>query len=69
MEHKESIVEQLEKTIYDKEAENKKNSAYNSLNQANDFYNKMLNEGLTKKRGFTLRGIEYSHLYQVKLNT
>ena len=67
MEHKESMVKQLKKTIQDKEAENQNNSTYASLNRANDFYNKMVNEGIIKKRGYTLRGIEDFHP-RVKLN-
>jgi len=69
MEPKESIVTQLEKILKEQEKENSKNETYSSLNRANDFYNKMIDQGITKKRGFTLRGIEDNHLFQIRINS
>lgn len=39
-----------------------------SLSKANDTYNKLLNKGTIKKRGYTLRGIEDSHLLRFSFN-
>jgi chromosome condensin MukBEF complex kleisin-like MukF subunit len=38
------------------------------LVRANDTYNKLVNQGLLKKRGYTLRGIEDAHLFRSKFN-
>lgn len=68
MDPKESIVTQLENILKQKKEENSKNETYSSLNRANDFYNKMIHQGIIKKRGFTLRGIEDNHLFQIRIN-
>ncbi|MBO9572151.1 MAG: hypothetical protein J7497_08080 [Chitinophagaceae bacterium] len=62
MEKKTSSVSELVKVLDDVEKANKDNKDFNNLKQANDFYNKMLSEGIIKKRGNTLRGIEQAHL-------
>ncbi len=38
------------------------------LTKANDAYNNLVNKGLLKKRGYTLRGIEDAHLFRMKFN-
>ena len=68
MTHKESIVEQLKTVIAITEKEVETRRSYIALKEANDFYNKLLENGITQKRGFTLRGIEDSHLFHAKLN-
>lgn len=57
-----SIVSELEKVLRERE-DSKENKANEDLNRANDFYNKMIQDGVMKKRGYTLRGIDDSHLY------
>jgi predicted transcriptional regulator len=34
----------------------------NDLEAANNFYNKLIKDGIIKKRGFTLKGIGEAHL-------
>lgn len=63
MEKKTSSVSELVKALKNAEKANKDNKAFNNLKEANDFYNKMLSEGIIKKRGNTLRGIEQAHLF------
>lgn len=69
MEPKESVVAQLERVLKAQEEQTKKSHGSNSLWRANELYNKLVNNGVIKKRGYTLRGIEDSHLFQVKLNS
>lgn len=69
MEINETIVSQFEQVLKDKKVEKKQSESSKSISRANDLYNKMLDEGLIKKRGYTLRGIEDSHLYQFRLNS
>jgi hypothetical protein len=35
---------------------------------ANEIYNKLVSNGIVKKRGYTLRGIEDIHLLQIRPN-
>ncbi|HWK59136.1 MAG TPA: hypothetical protein VNQ80_17460 [Parapedobacter sp.] len=69
MESKETIVQQLEKAIELTEKEIATQRSYIALREANDLYNKLLEDGVAKRRGFTLRGIEDSHLFHTKLNS
>jgi hypothetical protein len=58
------LSEALEKE--QKEFENgKKNS---SLFAANEYYNKLLESGVIKKRGYTLRDIGNPNMFLIKLN-
>lgn len=50
------------------EVQNKDNKTFIDLSKANDFYNEMIAKGITKKRGYTLRGIEDLHLLNVNYN-
>jgi len=45
-----------------------KSEGFKKLLIANDKYNKLVSDGVLKKRGFTLRGIEDIHLFHVKIN-
>jgi len=38
------------------------------LVKANETYNKLLDKGIIKKRGYTLRGIEDVHLFRFTFN-
>lgn len=38
------------------------------LHKANEKYNKLVADGVIKKRGYTLRDIGEAHLYKVKIN-
>lgn len=58
-----SIVSELEEVLKKSESMAKENKSNNDLSRANDFYNKMVHDGVIKKRGYTLRGIDDSHLY------
>jgi len=69
MESKETIVQQLERAIERTERDIAVERSYIALKEANDLYNKLLENGIAKKRGFTLRGIEDSHLFHTKLNS
>ena len=66
---KETLIQKLQETILERESLMKENESYLALNEANALYNKLVEDGITKKRGFTLRGIEDSHLFQIKLNS
>lgn len=68
MENQISLITQLETILNDLENNVKMDKSLVSLMEANDLYNKLLNEGLIKKRGYSLRGIEDAHLYKTKLN-
>lgn len=60
----ESIFDNFQKIFIDKVSSNKPTN----LIKANDTYNKLLKNGVIKKRGYTLRGIEDIHLLNVKFN-
>lgn len=38
------------------------------LAKANEAYNRLLDKGVIKKRGYTLRGIEDAHLFRFRFN-
>ena len=63
---KDKISEDFKKIFINKEAPKKVGSI--DLLKANEEYNKLVNEGVIKKRGYTLRGIEDVHLFNVSLN-
>lgn len=69
MPKKGTITREFEKAVKKKERELEGDRSYLALKEANDFYNKLLEDGIAKKRGFTLRGIEDSHLFQIRLNS
>ncbi len=60
---KETISDNFQTIFLDKK---KSEIPGSNLSKANDTYNKLLKEGLIKKRGFTLRGIEDAHLFNMK---
>jgi len=69
MENNSSITAKLEKIIHERENEMTGQDGEASLIEANDLYNRLVENGITTKRGYNLRGIEDSHLFRVKLNT
>ena len=68
MENHSNIVSNLKEVIAKEEKRLKVKNNSNRLIAANDFYNKLLEKGLIKKRGYTLRGIEDMHLLRVRPN-
>ena len=68
LEDKKTLITHLEEALKNVEDINKNLESYQSLKQANDLYNKLLDEGVIKKRGYTLRGIEDAHLFNARLN-
>jgi len=60
---KENISDNFQRIFVDKKVPETTGS---SLSKANDAYNKMIKDGIIKKRGYTLRGIEDAHLYTMK---
>jgi hypothetical protein len=42
--------------------------SFKSLSTANEKYNNLLKTGTIKKRGYTLRGIEDTHLLHFRIN-
>lgn len=58
-----SLVTELEDVLKKNEILNKEVAIKQDLVKANDLYNKLLHDGLIKKRGNTLRSIDDSHLY------
>lgn len=68
MENQSDIISKL-KEVFKKEEEKLKAKKTNErLVSANNYYNKLIERGIIKKRGYTLRGIEDTHLLNVKLN-
>jgi len=67
MEEESKLVREFKKVIGKQEGRFKKTEKA-SLSTANNYYNKLIENGVMKKRGFTLRGIEDAHLFNVKLN-
>lgn len=63
---KENISDDFQKIFKGKKVHINKNSA--GLEKANEAYNDLVNKGVIKQRGYTLRGIEDIHLFQVKSN-
>ena len=63
-----SIVSELEEILKSKNIENKDKKAHNNLAKINDRYNQLIKNGTLKKRGYTLRGIEDTHLINIKFN-
>lgn len=61
---KESLVDNFQQLIKNRESVNNEN---NNLSKINDTYNKLVEKGLIKKRGYTLRGIEDAHLLRCKI--
>jgi hypothetical protein len=68
MEEISKIVTELNDVIKKEEAKQHGTKNNDSLLVANDYYNKLIENGMVKKRGFTLRGIEDTHLFNVRLN-
>lgn len=62
---KETITEDFQKIFID--TKTGKNDS--PLAKANDNYNELVSKGIIKKRGYTLRGIEDAHLFQLKFNS
>lgn len=62
-----SIVSKLQEIIAKEEQELQHTTTAAQLLSANEYYNKLVEEGMIKKRGFTLRGIEDTHLLNVRL--
>lgn len=67
MEEESKLVREFKTAIGKHEGRFKKDENA-SLSTANRHYNKLIENGVMKKRGFTLRGIEDAHLFNVKLN-
>ena len=68
MENQSNIISDFKEMVAREEKRLKEKNTYDRLVVANDFYNKLLEKGLIKKRGFTLRGIEDVHLLRVRPN-
>jgi hypothetical protein len=64
-----NLVSELEQILKIKNAEKKSSNAYSRLDKINDKYNKMVKNGSLKKRGYTLRGIEDTHLINIRFNS
>lgn len=62
MENTSSLVDKFVEVLKQTQVANKNNSAFDKLNRANDLYNRLVESGKIKKRGYTLRGIEDLHL-------
>jgi hypothetical protein len=67
MANKKNIALELRTVIGDNQ-DKFKTESFKKLSQANDKYNSLVKSGTIKKRGYTLRGIEDSHLYRTTLN-
>lgn len=61
----ENITKQFE-DLFIKSTPHLKNG--NILLNANEHYNRLLEKGIVKKRGYTLRGIEDIHLLHIRPN-
>jgi hypothetical protein len=69
MENQTNIVADFKEMVDREQKRLKEKKAKSRLSEANGIYNKLLEKGLIKKRGFTLRGIEDYHLWRgPKLN-
>jgi hypothetical protein len=68
MENQSNIISDYKEMIAREEKRLKERKTTERLISANNLYNKLLEKGLIKKRGYTLRGIEDMHLLQVKPN-
>ncbi len=64
-----SIVSELEEILKSKNIQSNQEKKYNNLTNINDRYNKLIRDGYIKKRGYTLRGIEDTHLINIKFNS
>ena len=64
-----SIVTELKEIIKSEEKRVQDRNGYIILNKVNDRYNEMIKKGTIKKRGYTLRGIEDSHLINIRFNS
>lgn len=62
------IIEKLQDLVRSNE-DKFKSESFHRLSKANDKYNKLISDGITRKRGFTLRGIEDIHLLRFKINS
>jgi hypothetical protein len=69
MPEKLQIITELDKVLAKFEKENQGDALYQYLKDVNDQYNKLLENGIVKKRGYTLRGIEDFHLFNVRFNS
>ena len=61
-----NLTSELEIILNNRELELRNTITGRNLELANDMYNEMIELGLIKKRGYTLRGIEDTHLYNIK---
>jgi len=68
MENNKSIVDQLSLVIQQESSKLKKDDVHSALERANDLYNDLVKQGVIKKRGYTLKGAEDNHLFQMPLN-
>ena len=68
MENHSNIISSLKEVIAKEEKRLKEKKTTDRLISVNNLYNKLLEQGLIKKRGYTLRGIEDMHLLNVRLN-
>ncbi|RXK50772.1 hypothetical protein [Aquirufa rosea] len=62
-----SIVAQFELLIEKERDTLIKRQSFQKLNEANNRHNHLIETGVIKKRGYTLRGIEDVHLYRRKI--
>jgi len=68
MNNESKIISELKEVFQKEKQKLDKKQSNQRLISANDFYNNLIERGIIKKRGYTLRGIEDSHLFNVKLN-
>lgn len=61
------LIKEFQKVISQQEGKFQKGENVD-LSKANNYYNKLIKNGVIKRRGFTLRGIEDAHLFNVRLS-
>jgi hypothetical protein len=67
MENQTSIVSECLEMVAREEKRLKENNTFKRYAAIDDLYNELLEKGLIKERGYTLRGIEDYHLWRGRL--
>jgi len=68
MNNESKIISDLKEVFQKEKQKLDKKQSNQRLTSANEFYNNLIERGIIKKRGYTLRGIEDSHLFNCRLN-
>ena len=63
MENQTNVVSDFNEMIAREQKRLKEKNTYDRFSAIDDLYNELLEKGLIKKRGYTLRGIEDYHLW------